>query len=228
MGKLIVIEGLDGSGKSTQVELVAQALRKLGKDMMTVSFPDYASESSAPVRMYLNGDFGKEPGDVNAYAASSFYAVDRYASYKKNWETFYRRPDTVILAARYTTSNEIHQLAKLDRNDWEDFIAWIEDYEYVKLGIPKPDAVIYLDMKYDIAMKLVSGRSEKTGQKKDIHELDTHYMQQCHKAAAFASAKLNWKTVTCYEGDEPRSPEIITDEIVKALTAIADNSQKKG
>lgn len=228
MGKLFVIEGLDGSGKSTQVELVEKELRRLGKDIMTVSFPDYASDSSALVRMYLGGDFGRDPGDVNAYAASSFYAVDRYASYKKNWKDFYHRENTVVLAARYTTSNEIHQLAKLERDGWDDFIEWLEDYEYGKLGIPKPDAVIYLDMKYEIAMSLVSGRSEKTGQKKDIHELDTDYMQKCHQAAAFTAEKLGWHKIVCYEGDKPRSPESITAAILNVLSETSDISEKKG
>ena len=224
MGKLIVIEGLDGSGKSTQAGLISEELRHQGRELMTVSFPDYESDSSALVRMYLNGAFGTDPNDVNAYAASSFYAVDRYASYKKNWKEFYERPNTIILAARYTTSNEIHQLAKIDRDEWEDFINWAEDYEYEKLGIPRPDAVIYLDMKYDIAMQLVSSRSQSTGQKKDIHELDTDYMEQCHKAASFAGAKLHWHTVTCYEGNEPLPPEEITFKIMEKLISILDIS----
>ena len=166
MGKLIVIEGLDGSGKSTQTPLLAEELRAQGREVKVISFPDYPSDSSALVRMYLAGEFGSRPGDVNAYAASSFYAVDRFASYAKDWKTFYERPDTVILATRYTSSNEIHQLAKLDRDEWDGFVSWAEDFEYGKLGIPRPDMVMYLDMRYDIAMSLVSQRSETTGQRR--------------------------------------------------------------
>jgi dTMP kinase len=222
MGKLIVIEGLDGSGKSTQTPLIAEELRRQGREVRIVSFPVYESDSSALVRMYLGGEFGNKPGDVNAYAASSFYAVDRFASYAKDWKEFYERPDSIVLATRYTSSNEIHQLAKLERDEWDDFISWAEDFEHEKLGIPRPDMVLYLDMKYEIAMELVSGRSEKTGQKKDIHELDEDYMLRCHKAAAFASAKLGWKNVVCYEDKAPITPEEISVKIMEEVIPLLD------
>ncbi len=222
MGRLIVIEGLDGSGKSTQTPILADELRGQGKDVHVVSFPDYASDSSMLVRMYLGGAFGKKPGDVNAYAASSFYAVDRYASYVQHWKEFYERPDSVIIATRYVSSNEIHQLAKLDRGDWTDYLDWVEEFEYGKLGIPHPDLVLYLDMKYEIAMDLVSGRSEATGQKKDIHELDADYMERCYKAAAYASDKLGWRNIICYEGKKPLSQEIIAGKILEEVTKLLD------
>lgn len=224
MGKLIVIEGLDGSGKSTQTPILANALRAQGKEVMEISFPVYQSDSSALVRMYLGGEFGTRPGDVNAYAASSFYAVDRFASYRKNWKAFYEKEDSVIIATRYTSSNEIHQLAKLDRGEWEDFIGWAEDFEYNKMGIPRPDMVLYLNMRYDIALSLVSGRSEATGQKKDIHELDTAYMARCHEAAAYASEKLGWKNIVCYENDSPLSLQEISAKILKEVSALLDIS----
>ena len=222
MGRLIVIEGLDGSGKSTQTPILADELRGQGKDVHVVSFPDYASDSSMLVRMYLGGAFGKKPGDVNAYAASSFYAVDRYASYVQHWKEFYERPDSVIIATRYVSSNEIHQLAKLDRGDWTDYLDWVEEFEYGKLGIPHPDLVLYLDMKYEIAMDLVSGRSEATGQKKDIHELDADYMERCYKAAAYASDKLGWRNIICYEGKKPLSQEITAGKILEEVTKLLD------
>jgi dTMP kinase len=224
MGKLIVIEGLDGSGKSTQTPILAEELRAQGRDVKVISFPDYKSDSSVLVRMYLGGEFGSRPSDVNAYAASSFYAVDRFASYIKDWKEFYEKPDSVIIATRYTSSNEIHQLAKLDREDWDDFVCWAEDFEYEKLGIPRPDMVLYLDMRYDIALSLVSGRSEATGQKKDIHELDTAYMERCHKAAAYASAKLGWKNIVCYENDMPLSLEEISVKILEEAVLLLDVS----
>ena len=224
MGKLIVIEGLDGSGKSTQTPILESELRAQGRDVKVISFPDYASESSALVRMYLGGEFGSRPSDVNAYAASSFYAVDRFASYMKDWKEFYAKPDSVIIATRYTSSNEIHQLAKLDREDWDDFVCWAEDFEYNKLGIPRPDAVLYLNMRYDIALSLVGNRSETTGQKKDIHELDTDYMARCHKAAAYACAKLGWKDIVCYENDAPLSPEEISVKILEEAVLLLDIS----
>ena len=224
MGTLIVIEGLDGSGKSTQTPILAEELKNQGKEVRVVSFPNYESDSSALVRMYLSGRFGTHPDDVNAYAASSFYAVDRYASYVSEWKAFYEKPDSVVLATRYTSANEIHQLAKLDRDAWDAFIRWAEDYEYEKLGIPRPDAVLYLDMKYEIAMSLISGRSEKTGQKKDIHELDAGYMERCHKAAAYAANLLGWHRITCYEGKAPLAPEEISAKILEDVTMLLDVS----
>lgn len=222
MGKLIVIEGLDGSGKSTQTPLIAEELRREGRDVRIISFPVYESESSALVRMYLGGEFGSDPDDVNAYAASAFYAVDRFASYAKDWKEFYEKPDSIVLATRYTSSNEIHQLAKLDRENWDDYIVWAEDFEHEKLGIPRPDMVLYLDMKYEIAMSLVSGRSAATGQKKDIHELDEEYMERCHKAAAYASNRLGWKNIVCYDGKEPITPEEVSVKIMEAVIPLLD------
>jgi dTMP kinase len=222
MGKLIVIEGLDGSGKSTQTPLLAEELTKQGKHVRVVSFPDYANDSSMLVRMYLSGAFGTKPGDVNAYAASTFYAVDRYASYVQQWKEFYEKSDSVVIATRYVSSNEIHQLAKLDRGDWNDYITWAEDFEYNKLGIPRPDLVLYLDMKYEIAMDLVSGRSAATGQKKDIHELDEEYMERCHKAAAYAAGKLDWRTIVCYEGRKPLPQDVIAGKILEEAIKLLD------
>ena len=158
--------------------------------------------------MYLSGTFGTRPTDVNAYAASSFYAVDRYASYMTGWKGFYEKSDSVVLATRYTSSNEIHQLAKLERDDWDAFIRWAEDYEYEKLGIPRPDAVLYLDM--------------------DIHELDTAYMERCHKAAAYAADRLGWHSIMCYEGREPLSKEEIAAKILEKVTRLLDMSEEEG
>ena len=222
MGKLIVIEGLDGAGKTTQTAIVAEELRREGRDVRVISFPDYKSESAALVNMYLRGEFGGKPENVNAYAASSFYAVDRYSSYIKEWKEFYEQPDSVVIATRYTTSNEIYQLAKTERDEWDDFIDWVEDFEYEKLGLPRPDMTLYLDMKYEIAKTLIDGRSEKTGQKKDIHELDELYMLQCHKAAAFAAGKLGWKTIVCYEDKAPIIPEEVTVKILEEVVPLLD------
>ena len=222
MGKLIVIEGLDGSGKSTQTPLLERELKEQGRNVMVISFPDYGSESSALVRMYLSGAFGEHPDDVGAYAASSFYAVDRYASYMTGWRDFYQRPDSVVLATRYTSSNEIHQLAKLPRDDWDAFIRWTEDYEFEKLKIPRPDAVLYLDMKYEIASEMIEKRCESTGQRRDIHETDTAYLERCHKAAAYAADRLGWHRIVCYEGRQPCSKEEIAARILEKVTVLLD------
>ena len=139
-GRLLVIEGLDGSGKATQAKLLAAHLAESGRRVMEITFPDYESDSSALVKMYLSGQFGDKPDDVNPYAASSFYAVDRYASYKTRWGSFYEAGG-IVIADRYTTSNAVHQCSKLPPEQWDDFLRWAFDYEYRLLGLPAPDAV---------------------------------------------------------------------------------------
>ena len=214
MGKLIVIEGLDGSGKSTQLELLPQNLKKAGIDSRSVSFPDYDSNSSALVKMYLGGEFGKKPGDVNAYAASLFYAVDRFASYKTNWGEYYNQ-NGVIVSGRYTTSNAVHQTSKMDESEWKDFLDWLYDLEYNKVAIPKPDKVIFLDMPIEVSQKLLSGRYKGDETKKDIHESDTAYLDKCRKAAMFTAEYSGWTIVPCAKDGEPRSIEDIANDVLK-------------
>lgn len=212
MGKLIVIEGLDGSGKSTQLELLPKSLSELGIECRTVSFPNYDSDSSALVKMYLSGEFGSKPEDVNAYAASTFYAVDRFASYKTNWGKFYENGGTVI-AGRYTTSNAVHQASKLDPQIWEEFLSWLYEFEYEKIGIPKPDMVIFLDMPTAVSQKLLSKRYSGDNDKKDIHERDVDYLEHCRKAALFTAEFSGWQIVPCAENGEPRTIEAIAEDI---------------
>ncbi len=215
-GKLIVIEGLDGSGKATQAKLLAQTLAENGERVKKITFPDYESESSALVRMYLHGEFGSRPGDVNAYAASAFYAVDRFASYKKDWGELYRGGG-LIIADRYATSNGIHQCSKLDESLWDEYLAWLEDFEYKKLGIPAPDTVIYLKADTDISQKLMNGRYGGDESKKDIHEGDIEYLKRSQKAAAYCAQKLGWKTVECVKDGKMRTIEDIHNEIMTLI-----------
>lgn len=215
MKKLIVIEGLDGSGKATQAKLLTEKLVSDGIKVKQVSFPDYDSDSSALVKMYLNGEFGKRADDVNAYAASSFYAVDRYASFKKNWKADYEAG--VIIADRYTTSNAIHQCAKLPKEQWDEYLDWLFDYEYRMLGIPKPDSVIYLRVDPAVSQKLMTGRYQGHEEKKDIHEKDVEYLKRCQEAAAYCAEKLGWRIVECCENDEMRSIESIASDIQKLV-----------
>ena len=212
-GKLIVIEGLDGSGKATQTKLLYESLLAEGKRVRRISFPDYESDSSALVKMYLNGEFGKNPNDVNAYAASAFYAVDRYASYKKDWGGFYEGGG-IIIADRYTTSNAIHQCSKLPEEIWDDFIDWLFEFEYNLMGIPRPDSVIYLRADIAVSQKLMNGRYHGDESRKDIHESNLEYMNQSRKAAEYCADKLGWKVVRCIEGGTMRSIEEIHKEIV--------------
>lgn len=213
MGKLIVIEGLDGSGKSTQLDLLPQNLLKRGIESQTVSFPDYDSDSSALVKMYLGGRFGNRPDDVNAYAASLFYAVDRFASYKTNWGEYYNQ-NGVIVSGRYTTSNAVHQTSKMDEGDWQGFLDWLYDLEYNKVGIPKPNKVIFLDMPIEVSQKLLSGRYRGDEAKKDIHESDTAYLGKCRKAAMFTAKYSGWTIIPCAKDGKPRSIEDISKDIL--------------
>ncbi len=219
MGKLVVIEGLDGSGKSTQLELLPKALEKAGIACKTVSFPAYESNSSALVKMYLGGEFGKKPNDVNAFAASVFYTVDRYASFKTDWGKFYNCGGTVV-SGRYTTSNAVHQTSKLPRAEWEGFLNWLYDFEYNKIGIPKPDKVIFLDMPVEVSQKLLSGRYKGDEGKKDIHESDVEYLNNCRKAAVFTAEYSGWTVISCAENGNPRTVEDIAADIYNEVIKI--------
>ena len=219
-GKLIVIEGLDGSGKSTQWARLAKALEEKRIACRSISFPDYEDPSSMLVRMYLSGEFGSAAGDVNAYAASTFYAVDRYAAYVRHWRSDYEA-GKVILAARYTTSNVLHQMSKLPREQWEDYLVWLENLEYERMGIPRPDLVLYLDMPDEASQRLLSHRYQGDESKKDLHERDAGYRQGCAAAAVYAADRLGWRVVSCAEGGEPLPVEKIgqclLNEVYKML-----------
>lgn len=215
-GKLIVIEGLDGSGKATQTNLLCESLKSRGVRVRRVSFPDYSSDSSALVKMYLNGEFGVKADAVNAYAASSFYAVDRYASYKKDWGRFYE-DGGVIIADRYTTSNAVHQCSKLAKEQWNTFIDWLFTYEYKLLGLPEPDAVLFLKADVDVEQKLMSIRYAGNENKKDIHERDLNYLKRSQEAAAYCAEKLRWSVVECLECGRMRSIDDIHEYVVRAV-----------
>ena len=219
MGKLIVIEGLDGCGKSTQLELLPKALSELGIDTRSVSFPDYESDSSALIKMYLGGKFGSNPNDVNPYAASVFYTVDRYASFKANWGEYYNNGG-IIISGRYTTSNAIHQTSKLPKEYWEDFLSWLYELEYEKIGIPVPDKVIFLDMPVEVSQKLLSNRYGGDNGKKDIHESDVEYLSNCRKAANFCAEYSHWAKISCAENGEPRSIEEIAKDILAEVLKV--------
>jgi len=218
MGKLIVIEGLDGSGKATQAGLLAEAAARRGA-VRQVSFPNYASAASAPVRMYLAGDFGADPGDVNAYAASSFYAIDRFASFQTDWGAFYRAGGTVV-ADRYTTSNAIHQCAKLPEAEWDAYLNWLFDYEYRLLGIPAPDAVVYLRVAPELSQRLMNGRYHGDETRKDIHERNLAYLQRSRAAAEYCARALGWRAVDCAAEGEMRAAADIHREIAERLEDI--------
>ena len=221
MGKLMVIDGLDGCGKSTQLNLLDEYLQRAGIPYKQISFPDYEQPSSALVKMYLGGELGGSAAAVNAYAASSFYAVDRYASYTRFWAKDYQQ-GTPIVAARYVTSNAIHQMTKLPREEWDSFLEWLEDYEYNKLSLPKPDVVVFLDMPIEVSQRLMEGRYHGDNDKKDIHERDLSYLHQCRNAALYVAEKKNWQVISCNDGDAPLPIEFIHERLRAVFEGMID------
>ena len=218
MGKLIVIEGTDGSGKSTQFRLLTEALRKQGQEFRQLVFPQYAEPSSALIRMYLGGEFGSHPSDVNAYAASAFYAVDRYASYKKVWGTWYEEGG-LVLSDRYTTSNAVHQASKEEGENQKAFLNWLYEFEYDKLGLPRPDLTIYLDVPTDFTEKMLRSREQNTNTSADIHEQDTEYLATCRRTGRAAAAFYGWTVIDCVKDGAMRSIEDIHEEICRHVMA---------
>ena len=216
MSKLIIVEGLDGSGKSTQVALIEKYFNENSIKYKKIKLPDYDSPSSILVKMYLGGEFGKSANDVNAYAAGAFYAVDRFASYKLDWGNDYES-GTVILADRYATSNSIYQMEKIPKNKWDEYLAWSADFEYNKIGIPKPDKVIYLDMPVEISQKLMTQRYNGDEGKKDVHEANVAFLNKCRESALYAAEKQNWDVISCSNGINPYSIEEIHNKIIDLL-----------
>lgn len=217
-GFLIVLEGIDGSGKATQASLLESCLRSEGKRVRRVSFPDYESESSALVRMYLKGDFGSDPSDVNPYAASLFFALDRFASYRMKWKSFYEEGG-IVIADRYTTSNMVHQMTKYDsENERLRFLQWLEETEYGLLGLPHPDAVLLLDVPLDVTEALVRQRAAAGGSM-DIHEQHLEYLRRCHDAYRMLAGRCGWDRVDSTEEGALLPPERIAEKVRRVLAS---------
>ena len=215
-GTLLVFEGIDGSGKATQAALLAEKLKGQGRRVLRISFPDYESDSSAPVKMYLAGDFGTDPGDVNAYAASLFYAVDRFASFRTKWKEFYETGG-IVIADRYVTSNMVHQMTKLSNPaERRAFLHWLEDTEYEKLELPRPDAVFLLDMPLSVSESLVKARHEAGGSM-DIHESHLDYLRKCYDAYQELADMYGWHRIACTEGNAIRTPAAISEDIARQI-----------
>ena len=216
MGIFVDLEGLDGSGKTTQTELICKRLAEDGIDFRQIKLPDYDSDSSILVRKYLAGDFGKNAGDVNSYAASVLYAADRFASYTEKWGADYRA-GKLIFADRYTPANALYQMTKLDKSEWDSFLEWLFDFEYEKIGIPAPDKVIFLDMPVEVSQRLMTSRYGGDETKKDVHEANVEFLNACREAALYAAEKYGWSVVNCAENGEPLPIEVINDEVYKIL-----------
>ena len=218
-GRFIVIEGLDGSGKATQTELLRAYLTEKGENVIKLSFPDYESPSSALVRMYLGGELGESASSVNAYAAAAFYTVDRAASFLKYWKQDYEN-GAFILADRYAQSNIIYQMSKLPGDEWNSFIEFQQDFEYKKIGVPEPDAVIYLDVEPEVSQKLLLNRYKGDDAKKDLHEKDLSFLLSCRRSALYAAEKLGWRVISCTSGGNMRTVEEISADIIRLTEAI--------
>ncbi|MCL1903753.1 MAG: thymidylate kinase [Oscillospiraceae bacterium] len=226
-GKLIIIEGLDGSGKSTQWEMLKKT-NGFKKKPLFLTFPDYDSESGRIIKRYLAGEFGGKggmiirggdaPSEHTAYSASSFYAIDRYISYMTSWGKAYKDGVDVI-SARYTSSNAIYQMTKLPEEQWCEFLDWLYDYEHEKLKIPVPDLTIFLDVPVEMSQELLAKRYEKEGAK-DIHEGDVLYLKKCREAALYAAQRDNWVKIDCVKGGVLRSPDDINRELTKVIGGV--------
>ncbi len=214
MGKLIVIEGTDGSGKSTQFRRLTEHLQQDAQEFKTLVFPRYSEPSSSLIRMYLGGEFGSKPTDVNAYAASAFYAVDRYASFKQDWGEWYRQGG-LIVSDRYTTSNAVHQTSKEPAEKQGEFLKWLYEFEYDRLGLPRPDLTLYLDVPTDFTEKLLRSREEATNTQADIHEKDMEYLTTCRNTGRAAAAFYGWTVIECVRDGKMRSIEDIHEEIYR-------------
>ncbi len=216
MGRLVVIDGLDGSGKQTQTALLSWRLEQQGISVKKITFPTY-TRSSALIDLYLGGELGALD-EVNVYAASTFYAVDRYASFCQDWGRDYRE-GALVLTDRYVTANIIHQMGKLPKDRWEDYLSWLSDLEYTRFALPRPDLVLYLELPIETASALIAQRYQGDEAKKDLHERNLAYLRTCYETAAFAARRLGWRMVHCGDGAGGiRAPDDISaqlEEIVK-------------
>lgn len=224
-GKLIIIEsGSDASGKATQSQKLHERLLKEGYKVRKITYPNYNSPACMPVKMYLNGDFGKNPEDVNAYVASTFYAIDRFASYKTDWKSFYDEGG-IIISDRYTTSNMVHQAVKMNENERQEYLEWLSELEFKHYGLPVPDCVIFLDVNPEISRKLMEERANKfTGNpEKDIHESNKEYLEKCYRNSMEIVEKYGWKKICCNEKDVLKSIEDIHEEVYKQVRGYLTN-----
>ena len=218
-GKLIVFEGTDGSGKATQAKLLAQRLRDEGVPFQEIDFPRYGKPSAVMVEEYLRGAYGKKPGDVSAYAATLFYAMDRYASYKEDWGNFYEAGG-LVLANRYTTSNAVHQASKLPPTEREAYLSWLFDLEYKRLGLPEPTLVLYLDLPTELTEQMMRQRQEETGVSADIHERDETYLRNCRQNARQVARDCGWTVLNCARDGQIRTVEDIHGEVYRKVRKV--------
>ncbi len=209
---LIVIEGLDGSGKSTQLDM----LKKNCSGANFITFPYYNTNSGKIISEYLSGAYHEDNPSVSAFSASAMYAVDRYTSYKTHWEALYKS-GVPLISARYVSSNAIYQMTKLPKESWNGYLDWLFDLEYRKLGLPEPELTVFLDMPVEISQKLLTARYHGDERQKDLHERNVSFLRACREAALFAAERCGWEMIPCAAGSQPRPPEEIQSEIIQIL-----------
>lgn len=225
-GILISIEGTDGSGKATQTELLVNNLRQmLTHSIIKLSYPRYDNDSSALVRMYLDGKFGTDPESVNPYAASTFYAVDRYASYKDDWGQAYH-DGAIIITDRYTDSNTTFQGSKLPPAQRQEYIDWLYDLEFNKMGIPRPNLTLYLDVPNELTAKLRQQRESKTHTHGDIHEANLDYIARCRTASLEIAQNLHWTIINCSKNGQMRDVQDIQQELLNRVLNYLNQNKK--
>ena len=217
MSKLIVIDGLDGSGKGTVTRMLRSYLDGKGIENDLISFPMYDNDSSALVRLYLSGALGQHPEDNNAYASSVFFAADRYVSFKNFWKPLYEKPNSVLIADRYVSANAVHQLSKLPRSEWDSFLDWLFDFEYHKLELPVPDHTVYIEMPPCLCRQMIAIRAKETGRFVDIHEKDVSHLDRAYQAALYCSSKLNWTRIKSFSDNSPRPLNEVFGELLEKL-----------
>ena len=215
MSRFIVIDGLDGSGKGSVTRMLRAYLDAKGRENDLISFPMYDRESSSLVKLYLSGKLGQRPEDNNAFASSMLFAADRYVSYKTYWKALYEKPDSVLIADRYTSANAVHQLTKLPREEWDGFLEWLFDFEFNKLGLPKPDHTVYIEMPPEICRRMIAKRASETGRTIDIHEKDAEHLSRAYACALYAADKLAWTRIPSFTGDEPRPLDRVLRELIE-------------
>lgn len=212
---LIDIEGTDGSGKAIQTKLLCDYLIGKGYKCCLISFPNYASRSSDPVKMYLGGEVGDDANCLDGYQASALYAVDRLITMKKIDLSQY---DYVIFD-RYTPSNIIHQSTRIeDQKELNNFLDWIDEFEFGKMALPRPDRILFLDMPPKYSIQLARSRSDlKNGQTKDILEADSSHLSKAYDRAVYVSERFGWTRIDCIRDERIKSIEDIHEEIKASL-----------
>lgn len=213
---IISIEGTDGSGKHTQAELLYNFIKEKFGNCELISFPNYESPACAPVKMYLNGDFG-DSSSLDAYQANALYAVDRLCTMQQ-YKSFIENGGNIVFD-RYTQSTMLHQSALLkDQNEIDSFLQYVEHFEFGILKLPKPDVVVFLDVPVEYGKKLADARKQyKSGMKNDIYEQDFAHLKKAYNAGKYVANKMGWLTIECVKNGKMLSIDEIHKDILTKL-----------